>query len=202
MFDDIQAPAFRRHETALLDYQPMPSPALGRPVQSQPYTEIGAGVCIGAYAVVYGGSSIGADSLVGEHAVIREGVRIGRRCLIGQGVFVNYDAEIGDDVRIIQGAHIAGLCRIGAGTFIGPGVMMSNMRQIDIDHQVFDYAQARAPIIGERVMIGAGAVLLAGITIGDRATIGSGSVVTRDVAAGETVFGNPARPYRKAVHAA
>jgi maltose O-acetyltransferase len=47
--------------------------------------------------------------------------------------------------------------------------------------------------IGEDVWIGGGAILLAGITIGDGAIVGAGSVVTRDVAAGTTVVGNPAR---------
>jgi len=48
--------------------------------------------------------------------------------------------------------------------------------------------------IGSDVWIGGGAILLPGITVGDGAVIGAGSVVTRNVAAGETVTGNPARP--------
>jgi maltose O-acetyltransferase len=41
---------------------------------------------------------------------------------------------------------------------------------------------------------GGGALILPGVTIGDDATVAAGSVVTRDVAAGSTVIGNPARP--------
>ena len=48
--------------------------------------------------------------------------------------------------------------------------------------------------IGSDVWIGGGAIILPGITIGDGAVIGAGSVVTRDVGAGVTVAGNPARP--------
>ena len=48
--------------------------------------------------------------------------------------------------------------------------------------------------IGNDVWIGGGAIILPGITIGDGAIIGAGSVVTRDVGAGVTVTGNPARP--------
>ena len=48
--------------------------------------------------------------------------------------------------------------------------------------------------IGSDVWIGGGAIILPGVTIGDGALIGAGSVVTRDVGAGMTVTGNPARP--------
>ena len=48
--------------------------------------------------------------------------------------------------------------------------------------------------IGENVWIGGAAIILPGITIGENAIIGAGSVVTKDVPAGVTVVGNPARP--------
>ena len=51
----------------------------------------------------------------------------------------------------------------------------------------------RAVVIGRNVWIGGGAIILPGVTVGDDAIIGAGSVVTRDVPAGSTVAGNPAR---------
>jgi len=48
--------------------------------------------------------------------------------------------------------------------------------------------------IGRNVWIGGGAILLSGVSVGDDAVIGAGSVDTRDVDAGTTVMGNPARP--------
>ena len=51
----------------------------------------------------------------------------------------------------------------------------------------------RPVTIGANVWIGGGAIILSGVTIGDDAIVGAGSIVTRDVAAGVTVFGNPAR---------
>jgi acetyltransferase-like isoleucine patch superfamily enzyme len=47
--------------------------------------------------------------------------------------------------------------------------------------------------VGRNVWIGAGAIILPGVSVGDDALIGAGSVVTRDVPAGVTAFGNPAR---------
>jgi len=51
--------------------------------------------------------------------------------------------------------------------------------------------------MGDQAYIGAGAVLRQGIAIGAGAIIGMGAVVTRDVPAGETVAGNPAKPLIK-----
>ena len=83
---------------------------------------------------------------------------------------------------------------IGEGTQIGPAV------QIYAADHPRDAATRRAGLefgrpvrIGRDVWIGGGAILLPGVSIGDGAIIGAGSVVTRDVAAGATVVGNPAR---------
>lgn len=50
--------------------------------------------------------------------------------------------------------------------------------------------------IGRNVWIGGGALILPGVTVGNDAIIGAGAVVTRDVAPGQSVAGNPARPLR------
>ena len=103
---------------------------------------------------------------------------------LGRGVFLNFDCVILDVVRV----------EIGDGTQIGPAVQIYTA-----DHPR-DPAQRREgwefgkPVrIGRNVWIGGGAIILPGVTIGDDALIGAGSVVTRDVPAGATVAGNPAR---------
>lgn len=102
----------------------------------------------------------------------------------GDGVFMNFNCVI-LDVCVVT---------IGALTQIAPGVQI-----LTADHPR-DPAQRRAmlesgrPIhIGRNVWIGAGALILPGVTIGDDAIVGAGAVVTRDVPAGATVVGNPAR---------
>lgn len=106
---------------------------------------------------------------------------------LADGVFLNFNCIILDVVDVC----------IGAATQIGPGVQI-----LTADHPR-DPAQRRQllefgrPVhIGANVWIGAGALILPGVTIGDDAIIGAGSVVTRDVTAGSTLAGNPARPLR------
>lgn len=104
---------------------------------------------------------------------------------LGRGVFLNFNCVILDVVEV----------EIGDGTQIGPAV------QIYAADHPRDPAQRREgwefgrPVrIGRNVWIGGGAILLPGVSVGDDALIGAGAVVTRDVPAGATVAGNPARP--------
>ena len=102
----------------------------------------------------------------------------------GRNVFLNFNCVILDVVEV----------SIGDGTQIGPGVQI-----LTADHPR-DPTERRAGVefgqpirIGANVWIGGGAIILPGVTIGDDAVIGAGAVVTRNVAAGATVVGNPAR---------
>ncbi|XHO78372.1 sugar O-acetyltransferase [Azospirillum sp. A29] len=123
---------------------------------------------------------------VGEGAVIRPPFHCdyGYNISLGAGVFLNFNCVILDVVAVT----------IGDKTQIGPGVQI-----LTADHPR-DFATREAglefgrPIhIGRNVWIGGAALILPGVTIGDDAIVGAGSVVTRDVPAGATVMGNPAR---------
>jgi len=141
---------------------------------------------IGTHCTIYHNVVLGEDCRVGDHATIREGVRVGARSVIGTNVDIQYGCRIGSDVRVMNGAHITGGTVIGDGSFIGPGVMSANDKHVDLaDYR--DRGQT-APVIGARVMIGVGAILLPGIVIGDGAIIGAGAVVTKDVPDGATVI--------------
>jgi serine O-acetyltransferase len=99
---------------------------------------------------------------------IHPGAKIGRRCFIdhGAGVVVGETAEIGDDVLIYAGVILGG----------------TSLEK-----------KKRHPTIGNRVVIGSGAIVLGAISIGDDARIGSGSVVIKSVPDGKTVVGVPGR---------
>ena len=80
------------------------------------------------------------------------------------------------------------------GRQIGPAVQIYTADHPRDTAQRRETLEFGRPIrIGRNVWIGGGAIILPGVTIGDDAIIGAGSVVTRDVPAGATVVGNPAR---------
>jgi sugar O-acyltransferase (sialic acid O-acetyltransferase NeuD family) len=109
-------------------------------------------------------SSISRHVRFGYGAIVMPGARISVAARIGDGVVINCNSTIGHDV------------------VIGDWVTISS--QVDICGRV---------TIGNRVFIGSGARIMPGLMIGEDAHIGAGSVVLKDVAAGEHVFGVPAR---------
>lgn len=179
----------RVHATALFGFQPMRGPAFARPVQDQPPPQLGRGVVIGPFAIIYAGCTIGEDTQVCPNAHIREGTSIGRRCVIGAGVHLGYDVTIGDDVKIMDDAHLGGGTTVGDRTFISVQVLAVN----DDRPGGYQWKGITPCRIGAGVMLGAGARLRPGVTIGDGAIVGMGAVVTRDVAPYATVMGVPAR---------
>ncbi|MGT2515009.1 sugar O-acetyltransferase [Sphingomonas panni] len=123
---------------------------------------------------------------VGENVIIRPPFHID----------YGYNITIGDDVFLNYGCVILDVCAVTIGdkTQIGPGVQIlaaDHPRDPAVRAQMLEFG--RPVTIGRNVWIGGGAILLPGVTVGDDALIGAGSVVTRDVPAGATVVGNPAR---------
>lgn len=123
---------------------------------------------------------------VGDGAVIRPPFHCdyGFNIHLGAGVFLNFNCVILDVVEVV----------IGDRTQIGPGVQILTADHPRDPAQRASGLEFGRPVrIGHNVWIGAAAIILPGVVIADDALIGAGSVVTRDVAAGVTVLGNPAR---------
>jgi galactoside O-acetyltransferase len=80
---------------------------------------------------------------------------------------------------------------------LGPNVVLATAGHPilpELREQAYQY---NAPIhIGRNCWLGAGVIVLPGITIGDGSVIGAGSVVTRDIPAGVVAVGNPCRVLR------
>lgn len=95
---------------------------------------------------------------------------------------------IGDNVKIQAFSFIPNGVTIGNNVFIGPHVCFTNDK-----HPPSDVVSET--VVEDDVRIGANVTVLPGIKLGKGCMIGAGSVVTKDVPAGETWVGNPARKY-------
>lgn len=127
---------------------------------------------------------------IGEGSVIRPPFHCdyGANIRIGKGCFVNFGCVFLDVSRI----------DVGEACQIGPEVqILTADHPRDAPQRREGYESGKPIAMGANVWIGGGAILLPGIRIGDDAIIGAGSVVTRDVPAGATVSGNPARASKK-----
>ncbi|MGC1497368.1 MAG: sugar O-acetyltransferase [Sulfitobacter sp.] len=125
--------------------------------------------------------------------------RYGTGCALRAPFYADYgyNIHLGRDVFFNYGCVLLDVCAITIGdmTQVGPYVQIltaDHPRDPKDRDQGLEFG--REIRIGRNVWIGGGALILPGVNIGDDAVIGAGAVVTRDVAAGITVAGNPARP--------
>jgi UDP-2-acetamido-3-amino-2,3-dideoxy-glucuronate N-acetyltransferase len=135
---------------------------------------------------------IGAGTRVWAFAHVMRGAQIGTDCNICDHTFVEGDVIVGDRVTIKSGVYLWDGLRIEDDVFIGPQATFTN------DPFPRSKASFYRPITAVRrgASIGAGAIILPGVTIGERAMVGAGAVVTKDVANDAVVVGNPARVIR------
>lgn len=127
---------------------------------------------------------------------------------IGQGVFIEapfhcaygFNIALGDGVYLNSGCTIldSAAVRIGARSMLGPNVQIyCAEHHRDPALRAAGQEIAKPVELGADVWIGGGATVLPGVTIGSGAIVGAGSVVVRDVPAGASVAGNPARELRR-----
>lgn len=111
----------------------------------------------------------------------------GRNVHFGKDIYANFNLTLVDDTHIY----------VGDNTMFGPGVTVATAGhpiQPELRRRGMQY---NAPVhIGSNCWIGAGAIILPGVTIGDNTVIGAGSVVTKDIPANVVAVGNPCRVLR------
>ncbi len=145
-------------------------------------------------------AQIGAGTRIWRQAHVREQAHIGEECNIGKGVYVDSHVHIGSRVKIQNHVSIFEGVTLEDGVFIGPHVCFTNdllPRAITPDGKLksADDWEITPTLVKYGASIGAGSVILCGVTIGEFALIGGGSMVTRDVPPHSLVFGNPARQH-------
>ena len=144
------------------------------------------------------GAIIGDGTKVWHHAQVREGARVGRECVLGKGVYVDKDVVVGDRCKIQNRASIFHGVTLEDGVFVGPHAVFANdtfPRAINPDGSLKsedDWTVERTHV-GRGASVGAGAVVLPGVTIGAWALVAAGAVVTANVPDHAIVKGNPAR---------
>jgi acetyltransferase-like isoleucine patch superfamily enzyme len=147
-----------------------------------PDVKLGKDVKLAKFINLYG-CEIGDETKIGAFVEIQKNASVGRRCKISSHTFICEGVTIEDHV------------------FVGHGVMFINdsyprATTADGSLQTESDWKVERTLVKTGASIGSGATVLANVTIGERAIIGAGAVVTRDIPADSIVAGNPARVLR------
>lgn len=112
----------------------------------------------------------------------------GRHVHFGSNIYANFNLTMVDDTHIYVGDY----------TMFGPNVTVATAGHPilpELREMVYQY---NAPVhIGRNCWLGAGVIVVPGVTIGDNSVIGAGSVVTKDIPSGVVAVGNPCRVLRE-----
>lgn len=180
-------------DNAVLGRRPVRVGSMTRAIRADlPPLALGDGCVIGAGVVLYRGTTIGRETLLGDLCSIRESCVIGDNCIIARLVTVNYETRIGNRVKVMDGTHLTGNMVIEDGVFVS--VLVSTANDNAMDRVKGPAAHAfGGPTLRRGCSVGAGAILLPGTTVGEYAVVAAGALVAHDVAPGKLVGGSPAR---------
>ena len=112
----------------------------------------------------------------------------GKNVHLGKNVYFNFNATMVDDTHIY----------IGDCTMLGPNVVIATAGHPILPELREKALQFNLPVhIGKNCWLGAGVIVLPGVTIGDNTVIGAGSVVTKDIPSNVVAIGNPCKVLRE-----
>ncbi len=131
-------------------------------------------------------AKIGNNVKIWHFTYVGDDTEIGDNVKIGSLVHIDYNVKIGDNSMIEGSVYIPPLSRIGKNVFIGPAASLTN-----------DPFPPSIKMVGvtieDNVIIGARAVIKAGVKIGKNSVVAMGAVVTKDVPENTVVIGVPAK---------
>ena len=130
-------------------------------------------------------AKIGENVSIWHFSYVGDDTEIGDNVKIGSLVHIDYDVKIGENTKIEGQAYIPPLSRIGKNSFIGPAVVLTNDPYPMCNKMI-------GVTIEDNVIVGARAVIKAGITVGQNSVVAMGAVVTKDVPENVVVIGSPA----------
>lgn len=157
-------------------------------------TRIGCSSVIRPFTTIYAGCEIGDSLQTGQGASIREDNVIADGVSVGTNSVLEFGNRIGKNVRIHSNCFLE-MVTVGDDVFIGPGVVFTD------DPHPMGCPRYKECLGGAKVRelarIGAGCVILPGVTIGRNSLIGAGSLVAKDVPDNVVVAGHPAKVIKK-----
>lgn len=142
------------------------------------------------------GARVGDNTIVEYGSYIEDGANVGDYCKIHRNVYIGKGVKIGDYCKIQNNNSIYQGVTLEDGVFVGTNVSFINdkyPRAINERGQPVTEWNMKETLVKKGASIGAGAVIMCGVTIHEDAMVGAGAVVLKDVPAGAVVVGNPAK---------
>ena len=130
-------------------------------------------------------AKIGENTKIWHFAYVGDNAEIGDNVSIGSLAHIDYDVKVGENTRIEGQVYLPPLSRIGKNVFIGPAAVLTNDPYPMCDKMI-------GVTIEDNAIIGARAVIKAGVTVGKNSVVAMGAIVTRDVPENSVVIGSPA----------
>jgi len=130
-------------------------------------------------------AKIGENVQIWHFTYVGDNTEIGNNVKIGSLAHIDYNVKIGENTKVEAQVFIPPLSRIGKNAFNGPAAVLTNDPYPMCDKMV-------GVTIEDNAIIGARAVIKAGVTVGKNSVVAMGSVVTRDVPENVVVIGSPA----------
>jgi len=153
-----------------------------------PNASLGSNLEFGNFCIIESNVIIGYNCKLRNFVIVKSGTVMGSNCFMDDWTKTGAGSTIGKDVTFKQQSQIADDSVVCDGVFIGPDAMLLRGRV---------EGEPSSPYICSGAYLGAGCIIMPGVQVGVNAVVAAGAVVTKDVGAGKTVAGVPAKEISK-----